>query len=170
LELQCGLKKTLDTYDKVKLIDLIADLYTKNKSVKEYLDFSMNSNEEEILKSYKQKVEEAFFPKRGMNFKLADGKKAISDFRKLKPTTKSVADLMMCYVESGVKFTRKYGDIDERFYSSLESVFNDCLGLIYKNFLQEEFKDRADQILEDTEDIGWGFHDSLSYSYGECFG
>ena len=164
------LKKSLDSYDKVKLIDLVAELYSKNKAVKEYLDFSMFSNENQILRSYKQKVEEAFFPKRGMDFKLANGKKAISDFKKLKPSTKSIIDLMMCYVEAGVRFTLMYGDINERFYSSLESVFGEALSLVDKNGLHDDFKDRAGTIVADTRHIGWGFHDCLSDLYGECFG
>lgn len=31
---------------------------------------------------------------------------------------------MLYYVECGIKFTNLYGDIDERFYYSLESMFS----------------------------------------------
>ena len=39
------IKKELKKLDKDKLIDLIADLYKNNKSVKEFFDFYVNPNE-----------------------------------------------------------------------------------------------------------------------------
>ena len=37
---------------------------------------------------------------------------------------------MLYYVECGVEFTNLYGDIDERFYSSLESMFADFVMIL----------------------------------------
>lgn len=163
------LKKALESFDKKKLIDLISNLYDKNKSVKEYLDYYVNPDEKGTLKSYKSKVREAFYPKRGFGFKIALGKKAISDFKKLKPSADSLIDLMMCYVESGVDFTNDFGDINEGFYSSLESVYYDAMKLIDKNGLHDKYKNRAYEILKETENIGWGFHDSLSDFYYQIY-
>lgn len=163
------LKKELELFDKKRLINLISDLYDKNKSVKEYLDYFINPNEDEALKAFKVKVRGAFYPKRGFGFKLAVGKKAISDFRKLKPSAVSLIDLMMYYVECGVEFTNDYGDINEGFYSSIESVFDDALKLIGKNGLYEAYEIRGSEILKETRNIGWGFHDSLSDSYYEIY-
>ncbi|MCX6231848.1 MAG: DUF6155 family protein [Bacteroidetes bacterium] len=163
------LKKKLESLDKKKLIDLISVLYDKQKSVKEYLDYYVNPDEKEALKIYKVKVREAFYPKRGFGYKIAIGKKAISDFRKLKPATDSLVDLMMCYVESGVEFTNDFGDINEGFYASIESVYFDALKLIDKNGLHDKYQSRAYEILLETENIGWGFHDSLSYFYYEIY-
>lgn len=50
------LKKELAEYDKKMLIGLISDLYDKNKSVKEYLDYFLKPDEQAILKTYKSKV------------------------------------------------------------------------------------------------------------------
>jgi len=166
---KCEIKKELESFEKKKLIDLISDLYDKNKSVKEYLDYYVNPNEKEALKLFKVKVREAFYPKRGFGFKIAVAKKAISDFRKLKPSIDSLVDLMMCYVESGVEFTNDFGDINEAFYSSIESVFSDAIKLIDKNGFHGKYKMRAREILKGTENIGWGFHDSLSDFYYEIY-
>ncbi|MDP4225421.1 MAG: DUF6155 family protein [Bacteroidota bacterium] len=163
------LKKALESFDKKKLIDLISDLYDNNKSVKEYLDYYVNPNEKETLEIYKIKVREAFYPKRGFGFKIAIGKKAISDFRKLKPSAESLIDLLMNYVESGVEFTNDYGDINEGFYSSIESVYHDAMKLIDKNEFHDKYKIRAHEILKETENIGWGFHDTLSDFYYEIY-
>jgi hypothetical protein len=163
------LKKELESFDKKKLVDLISDLYDKHKSVKEYLDYFVSPDEKETLKIYKVKVREAFYPKRGFGFKIAIGKKAISDFRKLKSSIDSLVDLMMCYVESGVEFTNEFGDINEGFYSSIESVYSDAMKLISKNELHDKYKTRAYEVLKETENIGWGFHDSLSDFYYEIY-
>ena len=159
------LKKKLESFDKKKLIDLISDFYDKNKSIKEYLDYYVNPDEKETLKIYKIKVREAFYPKRGFGFKIAFGKKAISDFRKLKPSADSLIDLLMTYVESGVEFTNDFGDFDEGFYSSIESVYYDAMKLIDKNGLRDNYKIRAHEILKETENI----HDSLSDFYYEIY-
>lgn len=155
------IKKELKKLDKDKLIDLIADLYKKNKSVKEFFDFYVNPNERELFEKYRDKVFEAFYPKRGNNYQLKDGKQAISDFKKMGTSADLLADLMLFYVETGVKFTNDYGDINEPFYKSLATSFFDSLTLMDKENLLEKFEDRVDKVVDDTSGIGWGFHDYL---------
>jgi hypothetical protein len=163
-------KKEIESFDKKQLVDLILDVYKKNASAKEYLDYLFNSNDVEVLSDYKRKVREAFYPKRGFGFKLSVGKKAISDYRKLKPSPDSLIDLLLCYVESGVDYTNEFGDIDEAFYSSIESVYHNAIKLIDKAMLHEKFAERAYQITKRTENIGWGFHDGICDSYYEIYG
>ena len=64
------LKKELKKFDKGKLIELVAELYKKNKSVKEFFDFYINPNEKDLFNKYRDKVFESFYPKRGFNYKL----------------------------------------------------------------------------------------------------
>jgi hypothetical protein len=163
------LRKELESFDKKKLVDLIFYLYDKNKSVKEYLDYYISPDEKATLQIYKVKVREAFYPKRGFGYKIANGKKAISDFRKLKPTVDSLIDLLIYFVECGVEFTNDYGDISEGFYSSIEGVYYDAMKLIDKNGLHNNYKIRAHEILKETVNIGWGFHDTLSDYYYEIY-
>ena len=155
------IKKELKKLDKDKLIDLVADLYKKNKSVKEFFDFYVNPDERKLFEKYRAKVFEAFYPKRGYNYKLKDGKQAISDFKKLGISTELLADLMLCYVETGVKFTNDFGDINETFYKSLATTFVDSLTLMRKENLLDKFEDRVGKVVDDTSGIGWGFHDYL---------
>jgi len=155
------IKIELKKLDKDKLIDLVADLYKKNKSVKEFLDFYVNPNEAELFEKYRIKVFEAFYPKRGYNHKLKDGKQAISDFKKHGASPDLLADLMLFYVETGVKLTNEFGDIDEGFYSSLETTYMSALKLMKKENLLAKFADRAGKVVNDTIDIGWGFYDTL---------
>jgi hypothetical protein len=155
------LKKELKKLDKDKLIDLVTDLYKKNKSVKEFFDFYVNPDERELFNKYRDKVFEAFYPRRGFSYKLKDGKQAISDFKKLGSSAELLADLMLFYVETGVKFTNDFGDIDEGFYSSMETTYVTALTLMKKENLLNKFADRASKVVSDTSGIGWGFHDYL---------
>jgi hypothetical protein len=155
------LKNELKKLDKDKLIALIAELYKKNKSVKEFFDFYVHPDEKELLEKYRIKVFEAFYPKRGFNYNLKNGKKAINDFKKLGTSEDLQADLMLFYVETGVSFTNDYGDINEAFYKSLATTFVNALILLNKENLLDPFKGRVEKIVDDTNGIGWGFHDYL---------
>ncbi len=160
-----SIKKELNRFDKAKLIELIAELYKKNKSVKEYFDFFVNPDENGLFEKYKNKVSEAFYPTRGYELKLKDGKQAIADFKKLEPSAALIADLMLFYVECGVRFTREFGDIDEAFYSNIEKMYLKALALMQKEEILDQFKARAVKIVDDTSDIGWGFHYYLAEVY-----
>ena len=163
------IKKELRKLDKEKLVELVVDLYKKNKSVKEFLDFYVNPNEKELFLKYKDKVYEAFYPKRGNRFKLSDGKKAISDFKKLEASKELLSELMLFYVETGVEFTNEFGDIDEPFYNSVASVYSNALKLMCTENILDKFADRAKKIVDDTSGIGWGFHDELGYIYSDFY-
>ena len=159
------IKKDLKKLDKDKLIDLVADLYKKNKSVKEFFDFYVNPNERELFAKYQDKVYEAFFPKRGYNFKLKVGKQAISDFKKFGPSTDLIAELMLYYVETGIMLTNEFGSIDEAFYSSLETTYLAALTLMRKEKLLDKFAVKAAKVVNETNGIGWGFHDTIKEVY-----
>lgn len=163
------IKKELKKLDKDKLIDLVTDLYKKNKSVKEFFDFYVNPNERELFVKYRDKVFEAFYPKRGYNLKLKDGKQAISDFKKFGPSSELLADLILFYVETGVKFTNDFGVIDEGFYSSMATTYVAALKLMRKENLLDKFADRAGKIVSDTKGIDWGFHYYLCEVHSDFF-
>jgi len=163
------LKKELADFDKTKLIGLISELYDKNRSVKEYLDYYLKPDEKAILNVYKAKVKESLYPKRGVGYNLTLGNKAINDFRKLSPAPDFLIDLMLHYVEYGVKFTNDFGDINEKYYLSLARVFRDSMELIDTHLLHDSFKDKALTILSDSSNIGWGFHDAIADLYYETF-
>ncbi len=158
-------KTELNKLDKEDLVKHISELYKKYKPVKEYFDFYVNPDEKRLLEQYKEKVTEGFFPKRGYKLKLSISRKAINDFKKLGTSAESLADLLLHFVENGVEFTNEYGDIDENFYTSIENTYSNALDLIDKNGLLDKFEERANKIVVNTENIGWGFHDYLGDVY-----
>lgn len=163
------LKQELSKLDKDSLINQIGELYKRFQPVKEYFELYLNHDEINLLEQYKQKVMEGFYPKRGYELKLSISRKAINDFKKLTPSSQSLADLMLYYVECGVKLTLEFGDIDEPFYNSVENTYKNALKLIYDKKLKDEFNDRAKKIVVDTIDCGWGFHDTLLDTYKDYY-
>jgi hypothetical protein len=163
------IKKELKALTKEQLVGLIADLYKKDKNVKEYLDFFANPDPTKLLEEYKTKVYECFFPKRGYKLDLKTARQAIAQFKKLGPGPEQVAALMLHFVEAGVEFTNAYGDIDEAFYNSMESMYLNALKLIDKNDLLPVFKDLAGKILGEADNTGWGFYDGLSDSFSQFY-
>ena len=164
-----NVKKELKKLDKDKLIDLVVDLYRKNKSVKEFFDYYVNPNERELFNKYRDRIFEAFYPKRGFKYSLKNGKQAISDFKKIGSSPELLADLMLFYVETGVRFINDFGDIDEGFYSSLETTYVAALKLMSKEDLLDKFAERAGKVVRDTNNIGWGFHDYVADVYFNFF-
>lgn len=100
---------------------------------------------------------------------MSISRKTINDFKKLGTSKESIADLLLYYVECGVELTNEFGDIDENFYTSIENAYRTSLELMDKEGVLSKFKDRASEIVEETKNIGWGFHDYLADVYYEHF-
>lgn len=159
------LKRELKTLDKEGLVNLVCDLYTQHQPVKEYLDFYINPDENALYKKCREKILRAFFPKRGYSLRLADGKKALSEFRKFGGSNALLADLMLYYAEKGVDYTNEYGDISMAFYDSVSGVYRKALSLMHDEGILDRFKKRARLLVDETNGIGWGFHDDISNAY-----
>jgi len=164
------LKKQLKSMSKDDLIKDIVDLYRKNEFVKDYFESKLDkSSVDVVLEKYKDIIKNEFFPDFGDGkLRLSVAKKAITEYKKISDNKTHIAELMISYVENGVNFTSCYGDIDEKFYYSMESMYDGVLKHTCKYKLETTFRKRCKKIVIETEDMGWGFHDTLSdmyYSY-----
>ena len=107
-----------------------------------------------------------FFPTRGfgkLNLRIA--RQAIHDYQKTTSDLAGTIDLMLTYVEQGTKFTNTYGDIEERFYDSLESVLSemaDQLTTAPGVALYPRFEKRINALAKDAHDLGWGYGDFVT--------
>lgn len=154
-------KAKLKTLNKDEIISLIGELYKKNKAVKEHLDYWVEPNELELHKKYRQKVIETFFPKQGYTVRLKEGKKAITDYKKLNPRPLLIADLMLSYVEVGVEYSVEIADFhyDSKNLSSIHSVLYDVLIYASKNNLIEIFRERFEELVIRSDKLGIFFHE-----------
>jgi len=76
---------------------------------------------------------------------------------------------LLYYVECGVEFTNDFGDINENFYISIENAYETSLKLIDEERILSKFKNRVFKVVNETRNIGWGFHDCLCEVYYEYY-
>ena len=146
-------------------------MFTRLDEVKSYYQLRLNETpNDELLARYKNRIQDAFFPKRGFGeARLSIAQKPIQEYKKITNSPNALIDLMVFYVELGVKFTIAYGDIDAPFYSSVESMFARAIKLMAKYQLRDQFEMRCRNIVQATSHTGWGFHDNLSATFTEYF-
>jgi hypothetical protein len=163
------LKKLLKEYDQKELIQLITELYKVNNDVKDYLSIKFLGEEaiEELFAKAAKKINNEFFPDKGHGkLRLSIAKKAITDFKKLTGDSKNTLALMLNYVELGTEFTNCYGDIDENFYNSMLLMYEKVVSKCSEDReLYSLFGDRLFNVVEMSEGIGWGYHDTLCDIY-----
>lgn len=167
-------KDYLKTQDDESLRDELLTLYKTFEVVREFYTPRIEpSNIEKVIDKYKQVLEEQFCPQSAkwdfpeLNYSVA--RKAISDFKKINSNPIAVIDLQLAYVEYGVECTLEYGDIDERFYNSMESMFRKTLKDMEEHGLLDLFEKRCLLIQQKTRDLGWGFGDAITELCEEYF-
>jgi hypothetical protein len=156
------MKKQLKALEKKELYALLLELAALRKENAEFLELRLKKNDDDSIKYYKMRVKNALFQEK---INLREARKAVTDFKKVCDKTEYILDLMVFYVEVGVKIGEEYGDIYEAFYMSMESMFHNVIKMLNKNpTLTLLFKERLDSIL-DRSCEGWGHKDTLEEMY-----
>ncbi len=78
---------------------------------------------------------------------------------------------MVFYGEYGTDFLCEFGDMYEKYYYSLESVFSHALKLM-RTFEYEEtliFEQRLKAVVKKSEHMGWGYYDAISDMVSEAY-
>jgi len=126
------------------------------------------------IKPYKEIIEQSLYPDPMSNdpISLFNGRRAISRYKKAVGDANGILELMVYYVECGNQLTVDYGDIDEKFYDSLESMFIDVLKILSKSEQQtiDNYLPRLISLVELATGIGWGYYDNMSDHLFEAFG
>jgi hypothetical protein len=161
-----ALRQHLTTMEKPELLALVKDLYELSASNGDFIQARCQTGENsgEILEKYRGKIVEQFYPRRGeAKLQLSEARQAITEYRKATSNLQGTADLLMTYVEQGAEFTHDYGDIDERFYDSVESTLKELANLLLQEpELYPQFNERLARVEELTRGIGWGFSDYVA--------
>ena len=157
-------RQHLVTWDRRALLALVKDLYEVAGANRDFIHARCQAEKSggEALDVYRKKIVEQFFPTQGFGkLKLGEARKAIRDYRKATGNVSGVAELLMTYVENGTEFTREFGDIDERFYNSLESALAELATLLRgeAHGMYSQFADRLARLKKMARGIGWGFGD-----------
>jgi hypothetical protein len=149
-------------------------LFKRFKPIKEYYTLQLKPSNTAILKKYKKRINDQFFPSRGFgNLKYSVIKRAISDFKKVSDSEEDIITLLLYFVESGIGFIQAYGGIAENFYEHIEDAFEKAAKMVNKMDIEESYKKayfEEFKILVDKADgIGYGLHDGLLFSLMENF-
>jgi hypothetical protein len=161
------LEKQLDYLDKPELIELLRDLFSSTDAARAFLAnrFLPQGDGGQLLEKYRKRVIRPFYPGRGFGkLDLGEARGAIREYRKNTGDLTGTIDLLLTYVENGTRFTNEYGDIDERFYNSLESALSEMAGLLKTNDgakVYPQFQKRVDQLKKAAGGIGWGYGDAV---------
>jgi hypothetical protein len=163
-------KARLVSLDEKELIKIVGEMYKLNADNKIFLTSRLGlAVAEPQIEHYRRAICHEFNPERGLpKLNVSVARRALNAFRKACTDPAVVADLMLYYVEQGVACTLQYGDINAGFYSSLESAFVEAIQVIRQTGdveIIEQFRPRLEEIMTDTQGIGWGFHDYLEEVY-----
>jgi hypothetical protein len=165
-------RQHLTAWDKPALLALLKDLYEVAGVNRDFIHARSKTGDGggDVLEKYRGKIVEQFFPARGDGkLKLGEARKAIRDYRKATGNLPGTVELLMTYVENGTRFTHEYGDIDERFYNSVESALDE-LAVLLRGKAREiypQFRDRLARVEQMSDGIGWGFHDFVGDVVGQ---
>jgi hypothetical protein len=162
----------LATWEKPALLALLKDLYEVARENSDFIQACCQAGESggEALENYRDKIVEQFFPAQGFGkMKLGEARKAIRDYRKATGNLAGTVELLMTYVENGTRFTHEFGDIDERFYDSMESALEELAALLRGRVreMYPQFRDRLARVEQMADGIGWGFHDFIGDVVGQ---
>ena len=166
-----AIRRHLNEQSKPALLALVKDLYDASPSTRDFLHARVQAKAGDgtAVERYRRTIIEQFFPSRGFGkLKLAEARKAIRDYRKATGNLAGTIDLMLTYVENGTQFTREFGDINEAYYSSLESVLHEMTQLLWKDdpALYPQFRERVQRLEDHADHIGWGYGDYLRDQVG----
>ncbi len=157
------IKSILANKDKTELIKLITDLYSLNTANKNFIYTRYSSINP--IEPYKEIIRQSLYPDIGRNMRLSlsKAKKAISEYRRASNDPKGVLELMVYYVECGNQFTVEYGDVDEPFYYSIESMFTKIIEMLpqFDKTTIDSYLLRLENLVEKAKNIGWGYYDYL---------
>lgn len=158
-------KQILADKSNSELLKLIADLYSASADNKSFIH-ARYSDGESGIEPYKKIIADAMYPDvySRKKLELSVGKKAITDYFKATKDELGKLELMTHYLESGNQFTVDFGDIDEGFYASLESMFANILTLLKKQTpeVQALYLKRLRLVVSSAKHMGWWYYDVIS--------
>ena len=162
-------KKLLSGMSKEEVINVVMEFYDARKEARDYLDYYANPNEKGELEKFKKVVLKEFDDdiSRNPKCRFSVCRKALSDFKKLAPSSDTLAEAMVFYMERVYEFSFYAGDLWEQYYDSAISNFQSTLKFLVKNNLLESMMPRIVQIMAWSWPCGYGFHDETGESFYE---
>ena len=147
----------LATLSREELVKEIEKLFQKFPLVQKYYAMDLGEDSTSLLDEYKRKMEKVFFPGFGIDPKMTEANKLISEFSKIAVYIVDVIDLMLYKTELSFRLFQTWGSDFPVVVKSLASTYNKAIDLIHKHHLEEHFVDRCRRI--EDHGINFGYLD-----------
>jgi hypothetical protein len=158
--------KHLKQDELLEVIKVLFDQGDENKTVLARY-FDSETSDDLLAPKVKREIDKTFYSERGFpSLKVGSARKALQGYLKV-AAPRDAIEMELYYVSKGIQGTLAYGDIDERFYMSIESVFESAIKRILANPEPQQYQRRLEDMAKSTSGIGWGFHDQLNDLLGD---
>jgi hypothetical protein len=163
-------RKKLGGRSNKELIMLISKCYQSGDEVKRLLTFELSRDEEErprIIEGLMEELHSSFWSeRRGVPLApdLRKARRVISEVRRLTGDPSTILFFMLEYVHQGARHSSAYGDMDEAYYSSLESMFWRATRLTLKDHTSLDMGEilmKMKDILHECSHFGWGVRENI---------
>lgn len=165
-------KSLLKSRNDVVILDLLRDLYELSEENRNFIQAKLTRGAS-TLRPYLEAVEKALYPDvyRNQPVRLGEARHAIAEYKKATKDGEGTLELMLRFVECGTDFTADFGDIDERFYSSLSSMFAKVVHAVGSLPVasQRPHVERLFQVVARAGAVGWGYHDEIADLFYSAF-
>ena len=155
------IRSTLLKQEPTELIRLIGELYRLSKENRRFVEARLGEAGKQ-LPVYRQFVAECLGPdplRKGAKVRIAEAKRAISQYERATGDAAGTAELMLTFVEQGTEFAADLGYGDEDFFSALEGMLSRALDGLQRctEQLRQSMRPRLIRLSELARDIGWGY-------------
>ncbi len=161
---------SLPSLSRETLEKIITDLYDRFDNVRNFIDLRLTGTSDPLVKKYKKLIKNRLIEdiEEGTNG-LFDALEAVREFALFNPAPRDLADVMLNFTESVVYCIGDYGDLYYEFYEEAGNMFEEALKFIKHHRMLEEFKERADKVVNGSKDFGYGFHDALGDTFSAYY-
>lgn len=161
-------KAKLAEFDRAGLLALTQDLYTLNKTNQSFLHarFSLGTDS---LAVYKKRIHDALFPDWNKPVRVAEAKKAITEYRKAIGQPEGLLELHVFWCETASGFSMDLGYADEGYFNALLRQFETALKQL--GAVAEPIRRTAIARLKAVRDrtqVGYGVQDEMSWLLGRA--
>ena len=157
-------KAKLASFDRLRLLGLIQDLYAAHKDNQAFLHtrFGLGAD---VLQLYKETLDRWLWPDvlRNQDTSVVKAKQAISSFKKAVGDPDGLAELMVFYCECASGFCNDVGYQDEAYFNALVRMFEQALKTVSQ--LSDSDRNpliiRLDRVRIISHNFGYGVGDDM---------
>ncbi|MDW7731166.1 MAG: hypothetical protein SCH66_01915 [Methanolobus sp.] len=169
-------RRRLNSLEKAELITLVKDMMELSVDNKLFVRSALVDAEDIEVDKYKKKISHALsYNERGTkDWDLKEAGRIIRYLEKATDDPMIRADVYVHTVVQGHRITDELGDIDEKYYLSMEDFYEDAAKWVLAAEKQGHdislLKESLHEVMLKAQGIGWGYCDELSSLWSEYFG